>query len=86
MTIKKKAKEIPSSDPVNKSYNIQKKNEPNKKLEDTKIDKKSKLSVKTDSSKDLKKDSTGNSQDTKNDDSSSKNTDQNEFIEKLVQY
>ena len=36
---------------------VQKKVEPNKKLDDTKIDKKSKLSVKNNSSKDLKKDS-----------------------------
>ena len=51
-------------------------------MQDEKNEKKSKLSVKTDASKDLKKGSTGNSQETKNDDS--KNTDQNEFIEKLV--
>ena len=63
---------------------VQKKVEPNKKLDDTKLDKKSKLSVKTNSSKDLKKDSPSSSPDTKNDDSSSKNTDQNELIEKLV--
>ena len=41
---------------------------PNKKLDDEKNEKKSKLSAKTDSSKDLKKGSTGNSQEIKNDD------------------
>ena len=49
-----------------------------------KNDKKSKLSVKTDGSKDVKKDTAGNSQEIKNDDSSSRNTDQSEFVEKLV--
>ena len=56
-----------------------------KKLDDTKIDKKSKLSAKNNSSKDLKKDSPSSSQDTKKiDDSLTKNADQNELIEKLV--
>jgi len=56
-----------------------------KKLDGTKIDKKSKLSAKNNSSKDLKKDSPSSSQDTKKiDDSLTKNADQNELIEKLV--
>jgi len=56
-----------------------------KKIEDVKTEKKSKLSVKNDGAKDLKKESTSNSQDPKKtNDSSSKNTDQNDFIEKLV--
>ena len=55
-----------------------------KKSGDSKIDKKSKLSVKANSSNVLKKDSSSSSQDKKNEDSSSKNADQNEFIEKLV--
>jgi len=55
-----------------------------KKLDGTKIDKKPKLSGKNNSSKDLKKDSPSNSQDTKTNDSSTKNADQNELIEKLV--
>ena len=74
----------PPSDVDQKVKTVQKKGEPNKKSDDTKLDKKSKLSVKTNSSKDLKKDSPTSSRDTKNDDSSSKNTDQNELIEKLV--
>ena len=41
------------------------------------------MSVKTDNAKDLKKDSASNSQDIKIDDSS-RNTDKNDFIEKLV--
>ena len=61
-----------------------KKIESNNKSVKPKTDKKAKLSVKTDVSKDLKKDSAGNSHDKKNEDSSSKNTEQNEFIEKLV--
>ncbi len=78
-----KAKETSSTDAESKKVTTaNKKNESNKKLQDEKNEKKSKLSVKTDASKDLKKGSTGNSQDTKNDDS--KNTDQSEFIEKLV--
>ena len=72
------------SDVDQKVKTVQKKGEPNKKSDDTKLDKKSKLSVKTNGSKDLKKDSPTSSRDTKNDDSSSKNTDQNELIEKLV--
>ena len=75
---------LPPSDVDQKVKTIQKKGEPNKKSDDTKLDKKSKLSVKTNGSKDLKKDSPTSSRDTKNDDSSSKNTDQNELIEKLV--
>ena len=72
-------------DVENKKTTIEKKkSEPIKKIDDVKTDKKVKLSVKSDSSKDLKKDSASNSQDIKNDDSSSKNTDQNDFIEKLV--
>ena len=55
-----------------------------KKSGDSKIDKKSKLSVKANSSNVIKKDSSSSSQDKKNEDSSSKNADQNEFIEKLV--
>ena len=74
----------PPSDVDQKVKTVQKKGEPNKKSDDTKLDKKSKLSVKTNGSKDLKKDSPTSSRDTKNDDSSSKNTDQNELIEKLV--
>ena len=78
-----KAKETSSTDAESKKVTTaNKKNESNKKLQDEKNEKKSKLSVKTDASKDLKKGSTGNLQETKNDDS--KNTDQNEFIEKLV--
>ena len=75
---------LPPSDVDQKVKTVQKKGEPNKKSDDTKLDKKSKLSVKTNGSKDLKKDSPTSSRDTKNDDSSSKNTDQNELIEKLV--
>ena len=75
---------LPSQDVDQKITTVQKKVEPNKKSDDTKLDKKSKLSVKANGSKDLKKDSPSSSPDTKNDDSSSKNTDQNEFIEKLV--
>ena len=82
---KKEIKEPPQSGAeIKKASSPKKKVEPNKKLDDVKNDKKSKLSVKTDSSKDVKKDTAGNSQDTKKDDSLSKNTDQSEFIEKLV--
>ena len=82
---KKEIKEPPQSGAeIKKASSPKKKVEPNKKLDDVKNDKKSKLSVKTDSSKDVKKDTAGNSQDIKNDDSLSKNTDQSEFIEKLV--
>ena len=75
---------LPSQDVDQKITTVQKKVEPIKKSDDTKSDKKSKLSVKSNNSKDLKKDSPSISPDTKNDDSSSKNTDQNELIEKLV--
>ncbi|MAI59988.1 MAG: 30S ribosomal protein S5 [Rickettsiales bacterium] len=75
---------LPPSDVDQKVKTVQKKGEPNKKSDDTKLDKKSKLSVKTNGSKNLKKDSPTSSRETKNDDSSSKNTDQNELIEKLV--
>tara|TARA_B100000035_G_scaffold214852_1_gene184090 strand:+ start:401 stop:1294 length:894 start_codon:yes stop_codon:yes gene_type:complete len=61
-----------------------KKVEQNKKSDNSKLDKKSKLSVKANSSNVLKKDSSSSSQDKKNEDLSSKNADQNEFIEKLV--
>ena len=82
---KKEIKEPPQSGAeIKKASSPKKKVEPNKKLDDVKNDKKSKLSVKTDSSKDVKKDTAGNSQDIKKDDSLSKNTDQSEFIEKLV--
>ena len=74
----------PPSDVDQKVTTVQKKVEPKKKSEDTKLNKKPKLSAKTNSSKDLKKVSPSSSPDTKNDDSSSKNTDQNELIEKLV--
>jgi small subunit ribosomal protein S5 len=74
----------PPSDVDKKVTTVQKKAEPNKKSDDTKLDKKSKLSAKTSSSKELKKGSPSSSPDTKNGDSSSKNTDQNELIEKLV--
>jgi small subunit ribosomal protein S5 len=75
---------LPSQDVDQKITTVQKKVGPIKKSDDTKSDKKSKLSVKSNNSKDLKKDSPSISPDTKNDDSSSKNTDQNELIEKLV--
>ena len=81
----KAIRKAPQSGPENKKVKSTKKNvEPNKKLDDAKNDKKSKLSVKTDGSKDVKKDTAGNSQEIKNDDSSSRNTDQSEFVEKLV--
>ena len=81
----KPIRKTPQSDPENKKVKPTKKSvEPIKKLDDANNDKKSKLSVKIDSSKDVKKDTAGNSQEIKNDDSSSRNNDQNEFIEKLV--
>ena len=81
----KESKEAPQSGLENKKIvSTKKKAEPSKKLDNAKNDKKSKLSVKNDGSKDLKKDTTVNSKDTKSEDSSSKNTDQSEFIEKLV--
>ncbi len=81
----KESKEAPQSGLENKKIvSTKKKAEPSKKLDNVKNDKKSKLSVKNDGSKDLKKDTTVNSKDTKSEDSSSKNTDQSEFIEKLV--
>ena len=86
-TVKKKdeVKKIPPRDSDNKkTTTVKNKIESNKKLDDIKSEKKSKLTVNTDGSKDLKKDSTGTSQETKTDDSSHRNTDQNEFIEKLV--
>ena len=66
-----------------KKFLQKKKNEPTKKLDDLKTDKKSKLSAKTDGSKDVKKESTGSSQEVKNDESVSRNA-ENDFIEKLV--
>ena len=78
----KKVKRAPQSTPENKKISS-KKNEPSKKLDDLKTDKKSKLSVKTNGSKDVKKDSTGSSQEVKNDESASRNA-ENDFIEKLV--
>ncbi len=79
----KKVKQVPQSPPENKKISSKKKNEPTKKLDDLKTDKKSKLSAKTDGSKDVKKDSTGSSQEVKNDESVSRNA-ENDFIEKLV--
>lgn len=84
-TDNKEIRKTPQSVPENKKVKSTKKNvEPNKKLDDANNNKKSKLSVKTDGSKDIKKDTAGNSQETKNDDSSSRNTEQSEFLEKLV--
>ena len=84
-TDNKVIRKTPQSVPENKKVKSTKKNvEPNKKLDDANNNKKSKLSVKTDGSKDIKKDTAGNSQETKNDDSSSRNTEQSEFLEKLV--
>ena len=81
----KAVREAPQSGPENKNVKSTKKNvKPNNKLDEAKNDKKSKLSVKIDSSKDVKKDTAGNSQEIKNDDSSSRNNDQSEFVEKLV--
>ena len=72
----KPIRKTPQSDPENKKVKPTKKSvEPIKKLDDANNDKKSKLSVKIDSSKDVKKDTAGNSQEIKNDDSSSRNTD-----------
>jgi small subunit ribosomal protein S5 len=78
------SKAPPSIDVEQKVTTVEKKVENNKKSDDLKLDKKPKLSAKTNSSKDLKKDSPSSSSDTKNGDSSSKNTDPNELIEKLV--
>ncbi len=81
----KPVREAPQSGPENKNVKSTKKNiEPNNKSDEPKNDKKSKLSVKTDGSKGVKKDTARNSQEIKNDDSSSRNTDQSEFVEKLV--
>ena len=81
----KAIRKVPQSDPENKKAKSTKKNvEPNIKLDDAKNEKKSKPSAKTDGSKDVKKETAGNSQEIKNDDSSSRNTDQSEFVEKLV--
>ena len=81
----KAIQKVPQSGTENKKVKSTNKNvEPNIKLDDAKNEKKSKLSVKTDGSKDVKKETTGNSQEIKNDDSSSRNTDQSEFVEKLV--
>ena len=81
----KAVREAPQSGPENKNVKSTKKNvEPNNKSDEPKNDKKSKLSVKTDGSKGVKKDTARNSQEIKNDDSSSRNTDQSEFVEKLV--
>jgi len=81
-------KKLDSKDPASntdeKVTAANKKVEPNKKSDNSKLDKKSKLSVKANSSNVLKKDSSSSSQDKKNEDLSSKNADQNEFIEKLV--
>ena len=81
----KAVRKAPQSGPENKNVKSTKKNvEPNNKSDEPKNDKKSKLSVKTDGSKGVKKDTARNSQEIKNDDSSSRNTDQSEFVEKLV--
>ena len=81
----KAVREAPQSGPENKNVKSTKKNiEPNNKSDEPKNDKKSKLFVKTDGSKGVKKDTARNSQEIKNDDSSSRNTDQSEFVEKLV--
>ncbi len=81
----KPVREAPQSGPENKNVKSTKKNiEPNNKSDEPKNDKKSKLFVKTDGSKGVKKDTARNSQEIKNDDSSSRNTDQSEFVEKLV--
>ena len=81
----KAIQKVPQSGTENKKVKSTNKNvEPNIKLDDAKNEKKSKLSAKTDGSKDVKKDTAGNSQEIKNDDSSSRNTDQSEFVEKLV--
>ena len=81
----KAVREAPQSGPENKNVKSTKKNvEPNNKSDEPKNDKKSKLSVKTDGSKGVKKDTARNSQEIKNDDSSSRNTAQSEFVEKLV--
>ena len=81
----KAVREAPQSGPENKNVKSTKKNiEPNNKSDEPKNDRKSKLSVKTDGSKGVKKDTARNSQEIKNDDSSSRNTDQSEFVEKLV--
>ena len=81
----KAVREAPQSGPENKNVKSTKKNvEPNNKSDEPKNDKKSKLSAKTDGSKGVKKDTARNSQEIKNDDSSSRNTDQSEFVEKLV--
>ena len=81
----KAVREAPQSGPENKNVKSTKKNvEPNNKSDEPKNDKKSKLSVKTDYSKRVKKDTARNTQEIKNDDSSSRNTDQSEFVEKLV--
>ena len=77
--------ENPSSSNVDKKITVvNKKVEYNEKSDDSKIDKKSKLSVKANSSNVSKKDTSSSPQDKKNEDLSSKNADQNEFIEKLV--
>ena len=84
-TDNKEFREAPQSGPENKKVKSIKKNvEPNNKLDEPKNEKKSKLSEKTDGSKDVKKDTARNAQETRNDDSSSRNTDQSEFVEKLV--
>ena len=81
----KPVREAPQSGPENKNVKSTKKNiEPNNKSDEPKNDKKSKPFVKTDGSKGVKKDTARNSQEIKNDDSSSRNTDQSEFVEKLV--
>ena len=82
-------KQLESKDPLPSNANkkvaaVNKKVEHDKKSDDSQVDKKSKLSVKANSSNVLKKDTSSGSQDKKNEDSSSKNGDQNEFIEKLV--
>ena len=82
-------KQLESKDPLPSNANkkvtaVNKKVEHDKKSDDSQVDKKSKLSVKANSSNVLKKDTSSSSQDKKNEDLSSKNGDQNEFIEKLV--
>ena len=81
----KAVREAPGSGPENKKVKSTKKSiDANNKSDEPKNDKKSKLSVKTDGSKGVKKDTARNSQEIKNDDSSFRNTDQSEFVEKLV--
>ena len=78
------SKDPPSSNVDKKVTTANKKVEYDKKKDDSKLEKKLNLSVKANSSNAIKKDTSSSSQDKKNEDLSSKNGDQNEFIEKLV--